>query len=142
MHRFSSVHALRRFRLAMLLLLAKCLLTPVAAGVLLYALVMQQQQPNLLMIGAWLAGAAVLAAILQWIFANRANCPLCLTSVLASRGCMKHRNSRKLFGSYRLRVALSAFFRGYFRCPYCNEPTSLEVRERNKRRGKKQQYHI
>ena len=140
MHRFSSIHALRRFRLAMLLLLAKYLVTPVAAGVLVYALVMQQQ--DLLIIGAWLAGAAVLAAILQWIFANRANCPLCLTSVLASRGCMKHRNSRKLFGSYRLRVALSAFFRGYFRCPYCNEPTSLEVRDRNKRRGKKQQYPI
>lgn len=140
MHRFSSVHALWRFRMAMLLLLAKCFATPVAVGVLGYGLIHHERY--WLIAGAALAGFSVVAGILQWLFANRANCPLCLTSVLASRGCMKHRSSRKFLGSYRLRVALSAFFRGYFRCPYCNEPTSLEVRDRHKSRRKKHSYPI
>lgn len=135
MHRFSSVRALWRFRFAMMLLLIKCLVAPVAAALLGYGLVLRDREA--LISGASLAGAAVLSGILQWLAANRANCPLCLTSVLASRGCTKHRHARRLFGSYRLRVALSAFFRGYFRCPYCNEPTALEVRDRHQSRRKK-----
>ena len=29
-----------------------------------------------------------------------------------------------------LRVALAILFKGSFRCPYCNEPTAMEVRDR------------
>lgn len=135
MHRFSSIHSLRRFRVAMLLLFAKCLLAPCAVGVLLYGMILRQEE--VLWLAAWLCGGTVATAILQWMFASRVNCPLCMVPVLANRTCTKHRNSRKFLGSYRLQVATSAFFKGYFRCPYCNEPTALEVRERHKPRRKK-----
>ncbi len=65
----------------------------------------------------------------QWIVASRTGCPLCRTPVLAPRSCIKHRRARTFLGSHRLRVALAVLFKNQFRCPYCNEPTELEVRE-------------
>ena len=49
---------------------------------------------------------------------------------LAHKACVMHRNTRRLFGSYRLRVAMAVVFLGWFRCPYCGEPTAIAVRHR------------
>ena len=62
--------------------------------------------------------------------AAKTRCPLCLTPVLATKGCSKHRNARTLLGSHRLRVAMSVLFKGRFYCPYCHEPSVLEVRQK------------
>ncbi|HEY1122657.1 MAG TPA: hypothetical protein VGE67_13685, partial [Haloferula sp.] len=80
-------------------------------------------------IAAALGGSAVLLAILQWIVASGGKCPLCTMPVLSRRGCSRHRNARRVAGSHRIPVAFGVLFKGHFRCPYCNEPTLLELRE-------------
>jgi hypothetical protein len=51
-----------------------------------------------------------------------------MTPVLGNKDCTKHRSAKTLLGSHRLRVAVSLLCTGRFRCPYCGEPTLLEVR--------------
>jgi hypothetical protein len=82
-----------------------------------------------MMSGSGLVIVGMLLIVAQWIAASHAGCPLCRTPVLAPMGCMKHRKARRLLGSYQLRVALTIMFRERFRCPYCNEPTAMDVRE-------------
>ncbi len=99
-------------------------------GILLYALAMDDRE--LIMLGIGLSGVTIFCCFLQWMFAGRTRCPLCLTPVLANKACSKHRKAQSFLGSYRLRVALSIFFRGYFTCQYCNESTAIEVRTRRR----------
>lgn len=129
MHRLRSRSSIHRFRFAAILLCVKCLLTPVAAGVLAYSLVVHDDK--LAVIGMGMVVLSVILIILLWLVAARTNCPLCMTSVLARKKCSKHRHAKALLGSHRLRVALAILFRNSFRCPYCNEPTAMEVRNRN-----------
>jgi len=131
MHRLPSKSAVRRIRLAALLLGAKCLIAPVAAGVMLYSLAVGDNELALVALTAALLAAPVV--LLQWMVAHRASCPLCLAPVLANKGCSRHREARTLFGSYRLRVALAVIFLNRFRCPFCGEPTVLEVRQGRRR---------
>jgi hypothetical protein len=130
MHRLPSHSAIRRIRLAALLLCAKCMLAPLSCGVLLYALIIYDK--GLILIGIYLISLTVLVALLQWLVAARTACPLCMTPVLASKGCTKHRDARSFLGSHRLRVSLAVIFTNSFRCPYCHEPTILELRDRNR----------
>lgn len=133
MHKFPSTYAIRRIRLAALLLGAKCLLFPAALGVLIYAVAIENQQ--LTYYGLGLLILTGITVIFQWHLASRANCPLCQTPVLADKGCVKHRNAKPLFGSHRLRVALSVLFLNQFRCPYCGEPSVMQVRDSRRRRN-------
>jgi hypothetical protein len=128
MHRLPSRSSIRRIRMAALLILAKCLIAPIAVGALIYAMATNDNWLILMSLGGILLTALV--AVLQWMMAARTHCPLCMTPVLASKRCMKHRNARAFLGSYRLRVALTALLTNAFRCPYCNEPTAMEVRDR------------
>lgn len=86
----------------------------------------------------WLRWAAVavvsgLAFILAGFFVGgRARCPLCMMPPLRNQSCSKHRNAGKVLGSFKLSVALSVLFQNRFRCPYCGEPTAMEVRARPK----------
>ncbi len=111
-----------------LLLLAKCLMTPAAAAVLAYSLAVHDNRLLMMSLGGILL--TVLVALLQWMSASRTHCPLCMTPVLASKNCVKHRQARRFLGSHRLRLALGVLLANSFRCPYCNEPTVLEVRDR------------
>jgi hypothetical protein len=70
------------------------------------------------------------------LLSQRTKCPLCMVPILGNPSCVKHRRARKLFGSYRFRVALSALFAGYVACPYCQEMTSMEVRASRHKRGR------
>ncbi len=83
-----------------------------------------------MIIGVALLCTTLILVIFQLLVASRARCPLCLTPALASKGCSKHRSARRLLGSYRFRVAASILANGHFRCPYCGEPTAIEVRPR------------
>ena len=121
---------IRRFRLAALLLCIRALL-PVAALVLLARAMLENDQ-QLAVIGILMGIFAILIFLFQCILANRALCPLCMTPVMASRSCSKHRNARTLLGSHRLRVAVAVLCKGSFYCPYCHEPSVLEVRPRNR----------
>lgn len=129
MHRLPSNSAVRRIRLASLLVSAKCLTTPLAAGLLAYSIVIENR--NLTIMGACLLGMTGIIVLLQWLTAVRANCPLCMTPVLGNKECVKHRSAQTLLGSHRLRVAVSVLCLNRFRCPYCGE--SCEVRARSRR---------
>lgn len=133
MHRFPSKSTIHRFRLIAFLLCFRCLAVPVAIGLLIYSFI--HEDHALIIAAMGLGVVCVLMSLLQWLLAGRARCPLCMTSVLASRGCAKHRNARTLLGSYRLRVAMAILFRGAFYCPYCHEPSAMEVRSRRANAG-------
>jgi hypothetical protein len=126
MHKMPSTHAIRRIRFAAVLLLAYFLLAPAAAAVLMHSFIIQDT--DLAWIGLGMFVLAGLLVLLQWLVSTRANCPLCMTPVLANKGCAKHRTAKSLLGSHRLRVAVSLLCTSRFRCPYCGEPTQLEVR--------------
>ncbi len=128
MHHPHSNSAVWRLRIASLLLLGNRILIPLAGGMLLVSIFASDR--GLMMSGLILVIVGVLLIIAQWIAASEAGCPLCRTPVLSPMRCMKHRKARRLLGSYQLRVALAIMFKERFRCPYCNEPTAMEVRER------------
>jgi hypothetical protein len=128
MHRLRSKSAIHRFRIAAVLLCAKCFLAPVSGGLLIYSLIRGDRQLTLIALGTM--AFTVLVVFLQWLSAAHTHCPLCIAPVLASRGCTKNKHARKFLGSHRLHVALSILFMNSFRCPYCYEPTALEVRRR------------
>jgi len=130
MHRLPSAHAIRRIRVSAFLLLAICLLVPASLVVLMWATI--QADTRLLSAGLIMVVLGAVMVPIHWMHAARGNCPLCITPVLVSKHCARHRNARTLFGSYRLRVAVSVLFTGTFRCPYCGEPTMLVVRERRR----------
>lgn len=127
MHHLRSVSDVRRFRFSAILLLANRLSALIAAGGLLYAAVVGVQQA--MIVGSGFLILAVLLVILQWITAYGVGCPLCRTPVLAPQACMKHRRARTFLGSHRLRVAMAILWTNRFRCPYCNEPSTMEVRD-------------
>lgn len=83
------------------------------------------------------AGAVVLVGIgcmiLNFVMAGRIRCPLCMLPPLLNRRCTKHKGATTLLGSHRLNVAHSILLKDSFRCPYCGEPTAMQVRERGRR---------
>lgn len=97
---------------------------------LAWSILMDDQQMTTVAIAV--GALAIFIFVVQCILANRALCPLCMTPVLASKACSKHRNARTLMGSHRLRVAVAVLFKGSFTCPYCHESSVMEVRDRHR----------
>jgi hypothetical protein len=133
MHHPRTISDARRLRIASLLLVCNRLLIVSAAALLLLALFANDY--HLMIYGTILVGSSIVLIFAQWIAASHAGCPLCRTAVLSSMGCVKHRKARHVLGSYKLRVALAIMFRAQFRCPYCNEPTAMAVKERLRSSG-------
>lgn len=129
MHHLRSKSAIYRFRLAALFWYVGCLLFPIGGGALIYSVIVTNDYLT------WIAIALIILAglmiFIQWIAAARTNCPLCIVPVLGNRGCVKNRQAQTLLGSYRMRVAAGILFHNSFRCPYCNEPTALQVRPKS-----------
>jgi hypothetical protein len=128
MHRLPSHQALVRLRLSAFLFIFAWLFVPLSVTTLVYSLV--ADLPDFTLLAAIFAAAWLVLMISQSITASRTRCPLCMVPPLAKKSCSKHRDARKLLGSYRLRAAMAILFRGRFRCPYCNEPTEMAVRTR------------
>lgn len=131
MHRFPSKSTIYRFKFVAFLVCFRCLAIPAVVGMLVYSFMRDDHDLTIVSLG--FGFACFLMCIMQWLLAARTRCPLCLTPVLASNGCSKHRNARALLGSYRLRVAAMILFRDSFECPYCHEPAAMEVRSRQPR---------
>ena len=130
MHRFHSKSVIFRFRFAAFFLCLKYLFPPLALALLILSVVRDEKK-----LAGWaiLVGALTLVDMaIQYILAQRALCPLCMTPVLASKACAKHRNARTLLGSHRLRVAVGLLTRGKFTCPYCSEASEMKVRIRRR----------
>lgn len=128
MHRLPSQSAVIRFRLAAYLLVIGLVMAAASLAYLGYSIFILHRAH--IAISASLIVVSVILIVFQWITASRARCPLCLTPSLAKKNCSKNREAKRLLGSYRLRVATSIIRHNNFRCPYCNEPTVLEVRQR------------
>ena len=126
MHRLTNSYSVLQFRIAALLLLIKWPLIAGSATALGYSLCVANR--DLTFLAICLLGLAVLVALAQWLVADRARCPLCVGQPMAHKTCVTHRDTRRLFGSYRLRVAHCVVFQGWFRCPFCGESTAIEVR--------------
>jgi hypothetical protein len=101
------------------------------AGALIMARSVWQHHWDDLVYALVILGAGFLLFIGQWITASRARCPLCTIPPLLRKGCQKNRQSKRVFGSYRMRVAMTVLLRGSFQCPYCGESTKLRVRDRS-----------
>lgn len=129
MHRLPSKSSILRFRLAALLLWFNLLLALATVAAFVHAFMERHRDEVIIAIGVM--GLYLLSVCLQWLLATKTKCPLCITPVLAAKACSKNKKARRLFGSYRLRVATNLLFRNYFRCPYCSEPTQLTVRPRS-----------
>lgn len=131
MHRLPNQQTVSRFRLAALLLLGNRLLVVSLPVLLVYSLVIADHHLTHISLG--LIGAPVMLTIILWVLVSRLRCPLCLGLPLAISGSVKNRRAKRLLGSYRFSVALDILMKGYFRCPYCGEFTSVEVRRRRHR---------
>ena len=127
MHHPRSISASRRLRLASFLLLGNRLLILPAIGILLVSFYASDQQ--LVIYGSILIVVSFLLIFAQWLRSSHAGFPLRRTPVLSPLGSIKHGKAKLFWGSYPLRVALAISFKEQFRCPYCNEPTVMEVRE-------------
>jgi len=132
MHRLPSETVLRRFRIAAVLVILMWLSVPVTLGLLVYGIVSGDYQ--WLVFSGIAVATGLVCAILNFMMGGRLRCPLCMVPPLQNRSCSKHRTALRLFGSHRLKVAHSILFKDHFRCPYCGEPTAMEVRERHGRR--------
>lgn len=122
----SSRFAVLRYRLAGLGWILLMLLIPCAAGTgVSTVLVMGDASAD---IALKLIGLTALVFLFHGMFALRAVCPRCLTRSFSSRGCSRHRSSRSLMGSHRLRVACSVLFRNHFQCPWCGELIAMKAR--------------
>lgn len=128
MHRLPSQSAVTRFRFAAYLYIISILL--IISGFAYIGWALYSGLERHVIFASGVIAAAVITFIFQCISASRARCPLCLVPSMAKKNCSKNRNAKRLLGSYRLRVAGSIILHGNFRCPYCNEPTALEVRQR------------
>lgn len=126
MHHPRHAYTIRNLRVAALLLCLKRVL--IAASVVILAVSLFRHDTRLSLISLAAIGIALLFALVQWIFASSARCPLCMMPVLSRKGCSTHRHARQFLGSLRLQVALSILFKGWFHCPYCNEPTVLRLK--------------
>lgn len=126
-HHPRSLSEVTRFRSAAAILIAGHVLAISIGGLMIHS--MLTDNLHLMKAGSWFVIPAFILPVFQWIVASGAGCPLCRTPVLAPRSCMKHRRARTVFGSHRLRVALAVLLKNRFRCPYCNESTTLELRK-------------
>ena len=128
MHRYRSIRHIIWIRLCSIFFLLSLLYSFVLLGFTFYA-VLQHTHEIMLQL---LYGIGIYVAL--WILyvwtSSLSKCPLCRSGPMSSKGCAKHRNARKILGSYRLTVALSVLFLNRFRCPYCGESTRLQVKEK------------
>jgi hypothetical protein len=132
MHSLPNQSVVRRFRLAAVLLLLKWIFFTAALSLCGYSMIMDRR--DLMVIGIASMVLGVIVSLLHWAIAGRARCPLCFVPSFSHQQCAKNRKALHFLGSYRLFVSLSVVFRGWFRCPYCGEPTSITVSQRFRNR--------
>lgn len=130
MHRLPTKSALWRYRLASCLLFFLIIGLFPAVGVLVYGVI--TRDIPCITISGYIFGGLILLLLFNFILTSKLRCPLCLVSPLQNRGCSKHRDVQRIFGSHRLKVAKSILVEGHFSCPYCGEMTAMEIRSTNR----------
>ena len=133
MHKLRSRASIHRFRLAAFLLWLNHLTILATVAFCVHLVFTNHSEYSVTGLGLLLFIPVL--TILRWIVSSRTNCPLCLTPVLGGKYCSKHRRSRTFLGSHKIVVANSIILRNSFICPYCHEPTALELRQNSPRVG-------
>jgi len=128
MHKMPSTSSVARLWFASVLILLLFPLVPMTAGALTWAVLVSDTQWMKLSMAS--LGLVLVMFLALACLVPTASCPLCRVPVLAKKGRGRHRSARPLLGSHRARVANDVIFHSSFRCPYCGESTSLEVRRR------------
>ena len=123
MHHIQKKFRARSYRRASYLFIAASLSLLTTVGFVAYAF-FYSSQDNFMIISI-LIGATAFFWVLSMIASGNCRCQLCQTSNMRSLKCSRHKNAKRLLGSYRLRVSTSIFFTNSFRCPYCGEAFSL-----------------
>lgn len=114
-------------RIAALVVLVTSLIIPSSFVLLVVSYLLNDHQ--LIIAGVYALALTALMIILRWFFTLRTHCPLCMGGVMAKNSYSKHLRAKSIFGSHRLRVALSILLANRFTCPYCNERAVLELRK-------------
>lgn len=121
MHRPRSHHMARSMKLGAWLLYLFFLSSLAFTIVLIYVLVQDKRE---LLPYTFAILACDLAFLISFrLTTSSTRCPLCMAQIYRSRSCQRNQRARKVFGSYRLRVAGSIILTNAFICPYCGEPT-------------------
>lgn len=128
MHHLRSKNILWMMRLASCLQILQALTLPLAFLFLVFGISYRDHQS--LIISGCIFIFFLLLVISNMIMTPMLRCPLCMIPPMQKRGCTKHRNVRRLLGSYRLKVATTILACGYLTCPYCNEKTAMKVRSK------------
>lgn len=133
MHRLPSKGTLHKFRIVSLLCILMSISVPSTLAMLGYGFF--GEDDRWILNGGIAGGVGVLCLLLVSLMGARLRCPLCTMPVFHNRRCSRHRNAKALFGSHRLKVAITILLKGRFRCPYCGEPTGMVVRDRRAGQG-------
>jgi len=128
MHRYRSLRPIIWIRLSSIFYLLSLLYSFALFGFTFYA-VLHHTHEIMLQLLYGIGGYVSLWILYVWT-SSLSKCPLCRSGPMSSKRCARHRSARKIFGSYRLTVALSVIFLNRFRCPYCGESTRLQVKEK------------
>lgn len=128
MHQLPTQGIVRRYRFAALCVVLKWILISVSSPCLIYAVMIDRRDIFLDSIGMLLAAGCT--TIGHLIGGMRARCPLCFVPSFSHQQQSKNSRALRFLGSYRVFVAFSVLFRGWFQCPYCGEKTSIKARQR------------
>lgn len=79
----------------------------------------------------WYLLITSLVSMFTWVFhafwAARCRCQLCMAPIFSKAKCNEHHSAKKLFGSYRTRLAVAVLFVSRFRCYFCGEEFTLDL---------------
>jgi hypothetical protein len=126
MHCFRARSAIRRLRIAAVVIVMTFLIAIFSTSLLVYAFAVHDDEMLLQSLYLILLTSAML--VLRWLLSIRTNCPLCMAPVMAKNHCATHRHSKRTLGSHRMRVALSILLTNRFTCPYCHERSELRLK--------------
>lgn len=101
-----------------------------AVATLIYSIMIDERSLLLPALVGIIFGIVLL--IIFRIVSSSARCSLCAGAVLLSTRAQRNRNAKKLFGSYRFRVARDIALTGTYRCPYCGENTLCIAKDRSR----------
>jgi len=123
MHHIQKSYRAKSYRKASYSFILAYVLLMITVGYTIFTF-FKSSDNNLMILGS-LLGTTLFFWALAMIASGSCRCQLCQTSNMRSLRCSRHRNSKKLLGSHRLRTSTSIIFKGSFRCTYCGEPFSL-----------------
>ncbi|MGB0991076.1 MAG: hypothetical protein ACPG32_01240 [Akkermansiaceae bacterium] len=77
------------------------------------------QELMYLYIAGGCAAALLTLQVIHVMEAGKVICPMCRSQLMSAQRCARHRQAKKLFGSYRLRLAVQVVLTNAFTCQFC-----------------------